>query len=138
MKTVNLLKMFLIGLGISANASAQNDLDYVNNTPCSFSVTIRFEDGSGNCNPCHGGAMNISAFATGTITTCTGGGGQAYSAHVVDACSNYVLVEDQASTNCYAPTNLSANLPACGSCSSGVSVTFTPATSTSNAILTIN
>lgn len=143
MKTILKTISFLTLLFVANLAFSQNDLDVVNNTACSYSIRFGNEDFS-SCQTCLFSATTATIPASTSVTigrTIPPFGVCAQTGNVpvvyVLFLTSGTLIGDCGSTSCDACSYpLSTTMRDCNGVT--VNVVFTPATSTTNAILTIN
>lgn len=134
MKKLSFFLVLLTGLGLLNRVSAQADLDVVNLTGCTITVDFSADDGIGNC----GSSMANPVPAGSNPLTLINplGSGFVFHARAIDFTS--VNVQDPATTS---PCSVAPPYPASGrivDCSGAIrTVTFTPATAVTNAVLTI-
>ncbi len=134
MKKPLLILLCLIGLSAFNQVSAQNDLDIVNNTGCTY-VVLAQETHPVTCLPGASSTTPVAALSSFTITL----SGAPY---IV----NDIIITDCAGktfhlwdfTMCGGGSRIKRSIPASTCCASGAGVNFTPATSTTNALITIN
>jgi hypothetical protein len=135
MKKPLLLVLCLIGLSLLNKLAAQNDLDIVNNTGCSFTLHAAEIDPL-TCTP---GITISSAVAAGAIFTLTYSGppNVVNKFSLVDCTGvNYGNLYDY--TMCGWGNLLLTTLPPSLCCPSGATATLTPANAGNNAIVVIN
>ena len=133
MKKFILIVLCLIGLSAFNEVSAQHDLDIVNGSSCDVVVT------GGEMNPltCTPGIAITTNVPAGAIlpVTYTGAPNIVNKFWIGDCSGNGVPLWDY--TMCGFGNNLVGTIPGSACCPSGVTVTLTPATPTTNALINI-
>lgn len=140
-KFIILLSLFLFVFGSSINLYAQNDLTINNNTGCSYTIEVMFFDGTSTCQSV--ASINVpSSPVTTYVANAWSPSPVGYSEYMVDivcnACPAPGLAVGPTSTTC-GGTYANPVMYVCGFCAPNyVQYTWTPATSTVNAILDID
>ncbi len=132
MKKPLLILLCLIGLGAFNQVSAQNDLDIVNTSSCDF--TVYAADIDPTCTSSTSGSVFVSAGSIFTFTL-SGAPSVVVKLGIVD-CAGINSVGLWDLTMCGWGNNLTAVLPPTACCPVATTITFTPATPTTNAIVT--
>lgn len=136
-KNIILSALLSICIGISANVYGQNDLTINNNTGCTYTIDVTFDDGSGNCTTVYGTTIPSSP----TTTYIANPYGSGWAAHVdgisCNPCPTLLPVGPTSSTCGGTYPNPTSKV--CATCAPNfVQYTWTSAAGGSNAILDID
>ncbi len=134
MKKPLLIFCCLIGLSAFNQVSAQNNLDIVNNTSCGF-LLLAEETHPVTCLPGTSSTTPVGPTSTFTVTL-SGAPYIVNKIYITDCVGAGAKLWDF--TMCASDNRLKRVLPASACCPTGASILFTPATSTTNALITIN